>query len=301
MRALSYKSPTECSKLYGPGSPIGKDLERPPESFDLSPMQLSEFITYHQAVLETDEARHNVILSVIERGREDPGSILWWSLGEPGHCAVQIGRKPIILGELDEAQCEKLADLTTDIAYPGVIGPGSTAKWFVQRAASRGLQFLDPMPQQIYALRDKPKYPDVAGYPREAGSADISLILNWIRAFATEATPHDPVPTREQIENSITNRKYLLWIIDGQPVSMAAIARRTRNSAAINAVFTPPSLRGRRYAQSITAAVAERIFAEGKNVACLYTDLRNPYSNRCYTKIGFEPISSSFHFSANRT
>jgi len=38
-----------------------------------------------------------------------------------------------------------------------------------------------------------------------------------------------------------------------------------------------------------TASLAERAFAAGKNAVCLYTDLRNPYSNRCYAKIGFKP------------
>jgi len=43
------------------------------------------------------------------------------------------------------------------------------------------------------------------------------------------------------------------------------------------------------------AAVADRIFAEGKEAACLYTDLRNPFSNRCYARIGFKPVCVSWH------
>jgi hypothetical protein len=30
------------------------------------------------------------------------------------------------------------------------------------------------------------------------------------------------------------------------------------------------------------AITALRLFAEGKRVLCLHTDLANPYSNRCY-------------------
>jgi predicted GNAT family acetyltransferase len=71
--------------------------------------------------------------------------------------------------------------------------------------------------------------------------------------------------------------------------------RRTRHAAAIAGVYTPPAQRGRGYAGSVTAAVVERIFAEGKGAACLYTDLRNPAS-RCYTKIGFKPACSSWHY-----
>jgi predicted GNAT family acetyltransferase len=71
---------------------------------------------------------------------------------------------------------------------------------------------------------------------------------------------------------------------------MASIARRTRHCAAIAPVYTPPRQRGQGYAGSVTAAVVERIFAEGRKTACLYTDLNNPSANRCYAKIGFEPV-----------
>ena len=71
---------------------------------------------------------------------------------------------------------------------------------------------------------------------------------------------------------------------------MAGIMRRTRHAAAIAGVYTPPRVRGRGYAGSVTAAVVDAIFAEGRNTACLYVDLRNPYSSRCYAKIGFTPV-----------
>jgi predicted GNAT family acetyltransferase len=77
---------------------------------------------------------------------------------------------------------------------------------------------------------------------------------------------------------------------------MAGIVRRLRTCAAIAGVYTPPALRGRGYAGSVIAAVVERIYAEGRTTACLYTDLSNLFSNRCYAKIGFKPVCSSFHF-----
>jgi len=46
----------------------------------------------------------------------------------------------------------------------------------------------------------------------------------------------------------------------------------------------------------VTAALAEFIFASGKKAACLYTNLLNPYSNRCYAKIGFRPVCKSWHY-----
>jgi hypothetical protein len=35
---------------------------------------------------------------------------------------------------------------------------------------------------------------------------------------------------------------------------------------------------------------------QGKTMACLITDLRNPMSNRCYAKIGFQPVCNATFF-----
>jgi RimJ/RimL family protein N-acetyltransferase len=261
-------------------------------------MERVDFVAYHEPALETNEIRHNLILAILAHVRtEKLTDFLHWTLGEPGRCAVKTaGRWSIVIGELDEVQCRRLADLTAEVEYPGVVGPDLTAKWFVGRAVELGLEFLDPIPQQIHALGDTPRYPGASGYARQVTVDDASLFADWMLAFFREAVPHDPVPTRERLERVVGEARYLFWVDEGHPVSMAGIVRRTRNSAAIAGVYTPPTLRGRGYAGSATAAVVERVFAEGRKVACLYTDLRNPFSNRCYAKIGFKPVCSSLHF-----
>ena len=66
--------------------------------------------------------------------------------------------------------------------------------------------------------------------------------------------------------------------------------------AAIAGVYTPSAFRNRGYASAVTAAVVDSVFAEGRTMACLYTDLRNPASNRCYAKIGFKPACRSWYY-----
>lgn len=99
------------------------------------------------------------------------------------------------------------------------------------------------------------------------------------------------------MERVANEGRHLFWVVDGEPVSMAGIVRRTRCAAAIAPVYTPPLLRGRGYAGWVTAAIVERVFADGKSTACLYTDVRNPFSNRCYAKIGSKPSArlGTFH------
>jgi RimJ/RimL family protein N-acetyltransferase len=259
-------------------------------------MHASEFFAYHAPALEAQEPRHNLILAILERAaHHEAQDVVTWSIGAPGQCAAMTIGWPIVIGELVAAQCRELAQITAGVDYRGVVGPDETAQWFVERARELRVAFLDPIPQAIHALRRPPQYPGAPGHARPVTADDAALFADWLAAFAAEATPQDPAPVRERLERSAGEGRHLFWIVDGEPVSVAGIARRTRNAAAISGVYTPPHLRGRGYAGSVTAAVVERVYAEGRSIACLYTDLRNPYSNRCYAKIGFEPVCGSMH------
>lgn len=269
-------------------------LPEPDGKRDLSPR---EFVDHHRPALECDDVRHNVLIAILNQLKaNETTSARRWTLGPAGACAAQTPPYPIVLGELTQMQCHALAEQTRELDYPGVVGPDLTTKWFVERATELGVAFGEPVPQKIHALRAPPRYPGAPGSARPVGPDDAALLFDWTLAFVREAVQHDPEPTREQVERHVLGRRHTFWAVDGAPVSMAAIARRLRDSASISAVYTPPDLRGRGYAGSAVAAVVEQIFAEGRSTACLYTDLRNPFSNRCYAKVGFEPVCESWHY-----
>jgi RimJ/RimL family protein N-acetyltransferase len=267
-------------------------------------MQPRDFAEYHLPALERDEARHNLIVSILRRLADaetaappppDRPTLRRWTFGAPGECAVQAPGYPIVLGELQAAQCRAFAQETYTLDYPGVVGPDDTPRLFAEHATELGLRFGEPIPQEVQALRTAPVYPGAPGQARMVEAADAALFADWTEAFMRAAVPHDPVPSRERLEQAAGDGRYQFWIVDGEPVSMAGIMRRSRNGAAIGGVYTPPALRGRGYAGSVTAAVVERIFAEGRTMACLYADLRKPFSRRCYAKIGFQPVCRSWH------
>jgi RimJ/RimL family protein N-acetyltransferase len=261
-------------------------------------MLLPEFVEFHRPALERDEVRYNVILGLLGRLMQtEQKQLRLWTLGEPGQCAMQTSpHNAIILGELTAAQCHALAEQTLGLDYPGVVGIEQTPALFVERATERGVTFAAPIPQLISALRERPTYPGARGSARLVEPTDIALFEEWNAAFVREATPHDRPPSREALERTIADRRYQFWVVDGEPVSMAGIVRRTRHAAAIAGVYTPPALRNRGYAGSVMAAVVEAVFAEGRVAACLYSDLRNPASNRCYAKVGFQPVCRSSHY-----
>lgn len=260
-------------------------------------MNIFDFCDFHMPALENDEARHSVLISIVSRARNGQyQNVQTWTLGGPGCCAAQTPGRPIVLGDLTRAQCRTLAATAATTDFPGVLGAGRTAKWFVARAKELGVSFKDPMPLRIYILNAVPNHPDVPGHVRPVASDDDALYAEWMAAFHREATPDDRAPTQEALRNWAGEDGQLLWQVDGEPVSMALILRRSRNAAAIGAVYTPPALRNRGYAGAVTAAAVDRIHADGKKTACLYTDLRNPGANRCYTKIGFEPWCEAWSF-----
>jgi ribosomal protein S18 acetylase RimI-like enzyme len=261
----------------------------------MSDTNLEVFIACHEPVLARDEPRHGLILNTFMRAHAGANRDLQhWTLGAPGQCAIKTGPHSIVLGDLDPDQCRGFAERITD--YPGVMGPEDTATWFVERANELGLAFDEPELQLIYRLDEAPRHPGASGSARRLASEDKPLFACWVAAFCREAVPHDPVPSVEEIAEMAASGDFLLWVDADRPVSMARVTRRLSYSAAITAVYTPPEHRGHGYAGSVTAAVVERIRSEGRGTACLYTDTRNPASNRCYSKIGFKPVCKSMHF-----
>ena len=259
-------------------------------------MEFSAFHDLHRPALERDEARHNLLLALLAAIAAGTPTGRWWSLGGPGACALQVPGRPVVLGDLDEAQARDLAETLGDEDFPAVLGPDRTAPRFVSRAEELGLRFGAPMPQRILALRDPPHDPGVPGAARGVTPADAGLFADWLTAFNHEAAPEGSVSPRDALERKAGQGDHVFWEVEGRPVSLAGIVRRSRRAAAIAAVYTPPELRGRGYGAAATAAVVKRIYAEGRPIACLYSDLRNPASNRCYAKLGFQPVCDSWYF-----
>jgi hypothetical protein len=193
-----------------------------------------EFCNIHVPALERDEVRHNVMLAVLGAIADGKSSnVVTWTLGLPGQCATMTPGWPILLADLDDAQCRALAEETAQLDYAGVVGPDQTAPSFAQRATELGIEFLEPIPQRIHSLMEKPKYPGAPGFARRTRGEDASILADWIASFIREATPHDAVPARERLEKVAGEGRHLLWIVDDEPVSMAAIVRRTRSAGGV--------------------------------------------------------------------
>src|SRR5262245_6872417 len=181
-----------------------------------APMQPQQFADRHLPALEADEARHNLMLWIISRMMAGLPDVRVWTLGSPGQCAVQTPPRPILLADLDQAQCRRLAEQTVDLGSQGVVGPDGTAAWFAERAGQLGIPFQAPIPQQIQALHSTPTYPGAPGRAFMVGNDHASLFADWIIAFTREATPQDPVPDRAHVMRSAGDGRYMFWVEIGR-------------------------------------------------------------------------------------
>src|SRR5215475_1085942 len=151
-------------------------------------MDIAQFADLHVPALEADEARFSLHIAGLTSAEKDaPLGLRLWSLGAPGHCAMQSPGRAILLGDLDRAECQQLAAATMAIGAPGVVGADETAHWFVEHAIARGAEFEAPIPQRIHVLSDPPRYPGALGSARVVRAADAPLLLEWLVAFHKEA------------------------------------------------------------------------------------------------------------------
>ncbi|MGI9484580.1 MAG: GNAT family N-acetyltransferase [Geminicoccaceae bacterium] len=258
-------------------------------------LDLLEFIDFHLPDLERDQVRHNLIIGLLSstRDRQDQ-DLMFWTLGPPGACAIKTPGRAIVLGELNDLQCHRLAEETVELDYPGVLGPDQSALLFKTRAEELGLRFEGPIEQGISALTEPPVYPDVpGGVPRRVTADDADRFADWIVKFVKKVSPHDPLPSEELLRSRAGAGQHWFWTVYGEPVSLAGIVRQTRAAAAIASVYTAPSHRNQGFAGAVVSMVVDQIYAGGRKTACLYTNLANPISNRCYEKIGFKQVGTA--------
>jgi GNAT superfamily N-acetyltransferase len=162
-----------------------------------------------------------------------------------------------------------------------------------ETATSAGCRLL--MRQRLHALTEVRPVPLCPGGLRPATAVDLPLLSEWMVDFDREALGDalgeaDVERTRAGAARRFAAGELFVWD-DGGPCSMAATARPTRGTIAVNAVYTPPQRRGRGYATACVARLGERLLAEGRQACVLFTDLTNPTSNAIYARIGYRAVA----------
>jgi predicted GNAT family acetyltransferase len=134
---------------------------------------------------------------------------------------------------------------------------------------------------------------EVSGVHRDATGVDHALLFGWVELFFVETLSHqrDDAAGERFIDNATTaGDRFVLWEVNGTPVSMAMLRAPAAGVSRIGPVFTPRSSRGRGYGSAVTAAAANLALENDVADIVLFADLANPTSNAIYQRIGFEPV-----------
>jgi GNAT superfamily N-acetyltransferase len=148
--------------------------------------------------------------------------------------------------------------------------------------------------ERLYRLGTLRPPSGVTGFPRWADGDDRGVLVDWVERFFVETFGHQRNDaTGGEFLDAAEKKgdRFVLWVADGAPVSMAMLRAPAVGVSRIGPVFTPADSRGRGYGSAVTAAAADLALGNGVDDVVLFADLANPVSNAIYQRIGFEPVS----------
>ena len=209
--------------------------------------------------------------------------------------AIYVDSKALFLAVMPPAAASALALHLRgdDVRLTGVIGRRDVLPSFTDAFAQKFSTHVDLM---LYQRMTAPDYGRATGQVRVATMYDLDLLVQWHREFELEVGMVTvPTPLEERVALRINNQQLVLWIDAGTVVSAAGANPLPAASARIGPVYTPPELRGRGYAQAVTAAASEHVQRDGPRTVFLFTDAVNPASNKAYQRIGFVHVADHAH------
>ena len=264
----------------------------------------ADFLAAAGDFLTDREAEHNLILglssAVAAGAREDPPPYLA-TISEADRVLMAALRTPpynLVLSEVDNRAA--LAVLAGDLAgteLPGVVGPPDATRQFADGwVAAEGGRWEVVMDERIYRLTRVRAPRPAPGTWRLADGGDRSLLAEWLYDFGLEALGDDD---RERVIlgldewESGLGRRFWLWEVNGEPVTIVGAGGETPQGMRIGPVYTPPRHRGRGFASNLTAVVSQGLLDEGRRFCFLYANQANGTANRIYRAIGYEPVTDA--------
>jgi GNAT superfamily N-acetyltransferase len=269
---------------------------------------VDEFREIAEPLYRRDPVAHTIELTLLNSGVPDESLLLSvWDNSSVVAAALQVQPYPLacntIHADIVGAAVAELAQIHPELA--GVRGERANTLAFAtawhQATGRRGNITVE---ERLYRLGTL-KTPDAAGAPRLATDEDRAVLVDWVELFYGETFGH---PRSDDAGRQFVDRarrvgdRFVLWDVDGTPVSTATLRAPAAGVSRIGPVFTPRPHRGHGYGSAVTAAAATLARRSGTAVVVLFADLANPTSNKIYQRIGFEAVVDSvrIEFGASR-
>jgi predicted GNAT family acetyltransferase len=226
-------------------------------------------------------------------GDEDP--YFGYVVDEDGPCAVALRTPPHNLLLSRVTNSEAYAAIAEDVAtvygsLPGVFLHAASGTPFLAAWRERTGQIGRLVMSQRSLVATAVTRPDVVGILLRASRDELDLVVEWCEAMEREAMPADTpsVEIRPMIEREMDEPEggAFLWLVDGEPVSLARTGGTTPSGIHVSSVYTPPRHRNKGFATAVTAAVSAKMLKRYR-YCFLNTDAANPASNKIYERIGY--------------
>jgi ribosomal protein S18 acetylase RimI-like enzyme len=252
-------------------------------------------------LLAGDPVRHNVVGTKLADAicYGEPGRY-WIGLldGVPAGVAVQQpADTPLAVAPMPAELVAAIAAAVDaeGVALPGVFGPAGTASRFAEVwAGLRKIAAISGSAERLYEVRDLRFPADVDGALRRAAEADRELLLSWLPGFEAGAGWAGSDPAAVFVTRRLAAGDVWIWDNDGA-VSMAARTESVAGVSRIQAVNTPPELRGRGYASAGVAALSASVLAQGLRCV-LNADVNNVAANSVYQRLGYQAVSDVLRY-----
>jgi hypothetical protein len=223
--------------------------------------------------LAADPVRATVLGSILAELRSGRTGEPWCAKREGSDAlVVRSGREypALFTAGWDGADLASAIELVRDLPeLAGVSGPAETVEVAVAALDRHREQHRTGL--RLFRLDELTPPDGVVGAPRAATIADRGLIADWYRAFGAEAGSLG-VNLEAAVDRFLGSGRVWLWLVDGNPVSLAARRPPEAGSARLGPVYTPAAERGHGYGSAVTAVATRDILDLGA-IPVLFTDL----------------------------
>ena len=263
--------------------------------------EVQEFKNQVEPLLSKNEILHNLALGILYSLNENSKPNFMGVILKNNRAVLvllQTHPQQIILSQiqqLTERELSEAAELLQEIEVPGLVGERQTVLYLSQKLADLKNQEASlKMDQRIYRLDKVKKAADADGVLVKARLEHLPLVTEWVQEFMDIIG--EPVSKEQAVKTGeafIKVERLFLWEMNGKYVSMVNAARPTAHNITINYVYTPLKERKKGYASSCVATLSQLMLDEGFQTTSLYTDMKNPTSNKIYMDIGYEHVADS--------
>lgn len=262
---------------------------------------IDEFRAIAEPLYRCNPVVNTIELTLLSAGRFPEDSLLLtvWDDSSPVGAALQTPPYPLACNGIDVDAHRLVATELARIrpALGGVRGMRDLAIAFAHAWRSvTGRVGTVTTEERLYRLGTLRPPVEVPGGHRDATRADHAVLVDWVELFFVETFSHhqDDAAGERFIGNAnAVGDRFVLWEVDGTPVSMAMLRAPAGGVSRIGPVFTPRISRAHGYGSGVTAAAANLARGDGVDDVVLFADLADSTSNVIYQRIGFEAVGDS--------